>query len=72
MASTGIFLRNTKYVAAWPDEIAAGGLLARTICNDPVVLFRTQGGAIGALEDRCCHRHLPLSRGRVRGEIIQN
>tara|TARA_R110002126_G_scaffold63684_9_gene163235 strand:+ start:2591 stop:2716 length:126 start_codon:yes stop_codon:yes gene_type:complete len=29
-----------------------------------VVLYRTDAGTPAALEDRCCHRHLPLSLGR--------
>lgn len=66
-----MFLRNTWYVAAWPDELRAGELLARTICNEPVALFRGLDGTVGALEDRCCHRHLPLSQGRVCESGVQ-
>ena len=39
--------------------------------NQPVVLYRTAEGKAVALEDRCCHRHYPLSRGKVIGESIQ-
>jgi phenylpropionate dioxygenase-like ring-hydroxylating dioxygenase large terminal subunit len=35
-----------------------------------VVLFRTQDGAIAALEDRCAHRWAPLSQGRLIGDDI--
>lgn len=65
-----MFLKNCWYVAAWDHEIA-DGLLARTILNDPVVLFRDSGGNPVALEDRCCHRHLPLSLGRIAGDNVQ-
>lgn len=37
----------------------------------PVVLFRTASGRIGALEDLCGHRGVPLSCGAVRGEDIR-
>lgn len=37
----------------------------------PVVLFRTESGQVGALEDACGHRLLPLSEGVVRGESIR-
>ena len=47
-------VRNAWYVAAWEMEIGAAPL-ARTILNEPVVMFRTSDG-IAALEDRCCHR----------------
>ena len=66
----GNFLRNQWYVAATSTEVTHKPL-ARTICNEPVVLFRTVGGEVGVLEDRCPHRRVPLSRGWVKGEVIQ-
>jgi phenylpropionate dioxygenase-like ring-hydroxylating dioxygenase large terminal subunit len=39
--------------------------LARTFLDRPMVLFRTPDGAVAALEDRCCHKELPLSCGAV-------
>ena len=64
------FLKNTWYVAAESHEVT-DGVLGRTICGDPVVLFRTDAGMPAALEDRCCHRHLPLSLGKRAGDRIQ-
>ena len=55
-----MFLRNCWYVAAWDDEIGGEVPFARTILGEPVVLFRDAAGKAAALEDRCCHRHLPL------------
>lgn len=66
-----IFYYNCWYVAAWESDLAPGQHLARTFLNEPVVLFRTESGAVGALEDRCCHRAMPLSSGQVDGEIIR-
>lgn len=34
------------------------------------VVFRTNSGRVCAIEDRCLHRHVPLSSGRVKGERI--
>jgi phenylpropionate dioxygenase-like ring-hydroxylating dioxygenase large terminal subunit len=65
-----MFLRNFWYAAAWPSEIA-NGPLARTICGEPVVMFRATDGGSVALEDRCCHRNLPLSMGKVEGDNIR-
>ena len=45
--------------------------MARTLLNEPVVLFRTEAGAVAALEDRCCHRAMPLSCGAVFGNNIR-
>jgi vanillate O-demethylase monooxygenase subunit len=62
-----VFIRNLWYVAAWEHEIPADGLFARTIIDIPLVLFRDDTGRVVALEDRCCHRHAPLSHGRKKG-----
>ena len=40
--------------------------VARTLLNRPMLLFRTPDGAVAALEDRCCHKELPLSFGAVQ------
>lgn len=62
------FLRNAWYVAAVDEELAHGEAarpLARTIMDEPIVLWRRADGKPAAIEDRCCHRHLPLSLGVV-------
>ncbi|HVV93316.1 MAG TPA: aromatic ring-hydroxylating dioxygenase subunit alpha [Hyphomicrobiales bacterium] len=64
------FLRDQWYVAATSAEIAAKPL-ARTICNENLVLFRRADGRIAVLEDRCPHRQAPLSLGEVVGDDIQ-
>ena len=64
-----MFVKNAWYVAAWETEIAEAPL-ARTILSEPVVMFRI-GNVVIALEDRCCHRALPLSMGQVVGDRIQ-
>ena len=65
------FIRNAWYVAAWSNELPAGRLLARTIVGVPLVLWRRADGLIAALEDRCVHRHAPLSRGRLEGDDLR-
>ena len=64
-----MFLRNAWYAAAWETEIGDAPL-ARTILGEPVVMFRA-GGRVAALEDRCRHRALPLSMGRVAGDRLR-
>ena len=66
-----MFVKNAWYVGAWADELDAGRLLARTICGEDVVFFRLADGAVSALEDRCCHRGLPLSHGSVQGDKLE-
>lgn len=65
------FLYNCWYVAGWQAELEAGKVIGRTFLNVPIVLFRTESGTIAAMEDRCCHRALPLSVGAVIGERIR-
>jgi phenylpropionate dioxygenase-like ring-hydroxylating dioxygenase large terminal subunit len=64
-----MFLLNAWYVAAWSKDVT-GAPMARTLLNEPVVLFRTAKGTAAALEDRCCHRGMPLSCGDVQGDDI--
>jgi phenylpropionate dioxygenase-like ring-hydroxylating dioxygenase large terminal subunit len=46
--------------------------LAVALFSTPIVLFRARtGGAPAALLDRCPHRNVPLSMGRVRGPRLQ-
>jgi phenylpropionate dioxygenase-like ring-hydroxylating dioxygenase large terminal subunit len=45
--------------------------LARSIADQPVVLFRDAAGRAQALLDRCCHRYLPLSFGKVTPKGIR-
>jgi vanillate O-demethylase monooxygenase subunit len=57
-----VFVTNAWYVAAWSSEIGRQPL-GRTLLNEPIVLFRDAAGRAAALEDRCCHRGMPLARG---------
>ena len=45
--------------------------MARTICGEPIAFFRGDDGRAFALEDRCVHRHMPLSRGKQIGSEIE-
>jgi len=65
-----MFLRNYWYVGAYAAEIGEQPL-ARTILGEPVLFYRTSDGRAVALEDRCCHRNLPLSMGAREGDGIR-
>jgi len=68
----GAFLRNAWYVAAWSDGVGDGQLVARTIMNEPIVLYRKSNGEVAAIEDRCAHRFAPLHMGKiVNGDRVQ-
>jgi vanillate O-demethylase monooxygenase subunit len=66
-----MWVRNAWYVAAWSHEIEPGRIAARTVIDQPLVLYRTQSGEAVVLEDRCCHRFAPLSLGRLEGDDLR-
>jgi vanillate O-demethylase monooxygenase subunit len=63
------FIRNAWYVIAQSGEVTRTPI-ARTALGTSIVLFRTQGGAVVALANRCCHRSFPLVHGTVDGDTI--
>ncbi|RVU05668.1 aromatic ring-hydroxylating dioxygenase subunit alpha [Novosphingobium umbonatum] len=65
------FLQNVWYVAGFAKDLRPGERIARQFLNQPVVLWRSEGGMAYALEDRCIHRAMPLSSGPVVGEAIR-
>jgi vanillate O-demethylase monooxygenase subunit len=62
-------VRNQWYVAAFGHEVGRD-LLARTICGERLALYRTEGGDVVALADRCVHRQFPLSESRLDGDRV--
>ncbi|MDE0703259.1 MAG: aromatic ring-hydroxylating dioxygenase subunit alpha [Rhodospirillaceae bacterium] len=66
-----MWIRNAWYVAAWAGQVTEGEPFARIYLGEPVVLYRTTDGTVTALEDRCCHRLAPLSRGRLEGDNLR-
>ena len=65
-----MFLHNSWYVAARSAEISRNPL-GRILLGEPVVLYRKEDGMPVALADRCCHRHLPLSMGKLEGDHLR-
>lgn len=58
------------YVAGFAWELKDKPL-GRTLLGRPVVLFRGADGTVAALEDRCCHRALPLSNGTLEQQGLR-
>lgn len=69
--SNEIFVKNCWYVAAWDYDVQIGELYSMSIANEPIVIYRTQSNEVIALEDRCCHRSAPLSKGRLEGDDLR-
>lgn len=66
-----MWLRNCWYVVAWEHEIPVDGLFTRKVLGEPILLYRAAGGKLVAMEDRCCHRLAPLSKGRLEGDCVR-
>jgi phenylpropionate dioxygenase-like ring-hydroxylating dioxygenase large terminal subunit len=64
------FPMNAWYVVAWDVEAKTNNLLARTVCNKPLVIYRRKDGQAVVLEDACWHRLLPLSKGHLEGDDL--
>jgi len=65
-----MFVNDCWYVAAFLDEISRNPI-GRRILNEPIVMYQLQDGTPVALEDRCCHRGLPLSLGETVGDNLR-
>lgn len=59
------------YPLAWSKDLRKARVKGVSFGGDPIVLVRTESGALFALEDRCAHRQVPLHGGLVRGEQLQ-
>lgn len=65
-----MFLQNAWYVADWSENITRT-LLPITILGEKLVIYRDEKNNPVALEDACCHRKLPLSKGNLIGDALQ-
>lgn len=63
-------LHQAWYAACQSKDLKAGAPLARTLLEEPIVLFRGADGVATALIDRCLHRNAALSAGTVRDGCI--
>ena len=59
------------YPLAWSPEVKPGRAVGAHFAGEPIVLVRSKGGHVFALEDRCAHRQVPLHSGVVAGDAIR-
>lgn len=64
------YVRDSWYPAAWSRDIERD-LVARTLLEENIVLYRKTDGSVAALEDLCPHRFLPLSQGNLIDDAVQ-
>lgn len=65
-----MYVKNAWYVAGWASEFDES-LISTTILEEKLVMYRIDNDTVVALEDRCPHRLLPLSKGTRIGNNIQ-
>src|SRR6266702_6212839 len=64
------YVLNTWYAAAWSEDIGRT-LFARRLLNEPLVFYRKEDGTPCVLHDRCPHRFVPLSMGKLLGDDVE-
>src|SRR5260370_28299020 len=65
------FATNCWSVVAASGSVSSTAAFATMLAGKPIVLFRDNTGAVVALEDRCVHRHAPLSLGKVESQGLR-
>lgn len=61
---------NHWYVVALSKQVKSAPF-GVTLWNHPIVLYRDDNGEVHALEDRCPHRQVKLSHGRVTENLLE-
>ncbi|ELS51315.1 putative Rieske (2Fe-2S) iron-sulfur domain protein [Streptomyces viridochromogenes Tue57] len=59
------------YPVALSTSVRTKRVLATAFAGERIALYRGEGGAVYAVEDRCAHRQVPLSMGIVEGETLR-
>ena len=59
------------YPVAVSASVRRGKTFAARFAGERIALYRTEGGVVYGLEDRCAHRQVPLSMGVVEGEALR-
>ena len=60
------YVEDAWYAAGLSKDFEAGGLQGHIIAGKPVVLWRTEDSTLAVFDDRCAHKRMPLSAGRLR------
>lgn len=58
-------VRNAWYSAGMSTDFKVGQLQGMAIAKKPVVIWRTAAEEMVAFDDRCVHKRMPLSRGKL-------
>lgn len=62
--------RNAWYVIANRADVGRE-LMDRTLIDTPLVIYRTEAGEAVVLNGRCPHRHFPLAKSNLEGDVVR-
>ncbi len=67
-----VLVKNAWYVAGLSREFPPRELRGQVVAEKPLVLWRTGDGTVVAFDERCVHKRMPLSQGRlVEGGLLE-
>ena len=70
--AAGVLVKNAWYVAGLAREFAPMQLQGQVVAEKPLVLWRAGDGRVVAFDDRCVHKRMALSQGRlVDGGVLE-
>src|SRR5689334_12572999 len=62
------YVRNCWYAAGMSSDFPQDKLTGHTICDQPIVMWRTRTGQVGAYDERRAHQRYPHSSGRIMAD----
>src|ERR1700730_833500 len=67
-----VLVRNAWSVAGLSHEFPPQQLQGQVIAEKPLVMWRTATGLVVAFDERCCHKRMPLSLGRlIKSDLLE-
>ncbi|MFW9994889.1 MAG: Rieske 2Fe-2S domain-containing protein [Candidatus Odinarchaeota archaeon] len=64
-------IRNQWYVVLLPKELPKNKPIGTTRMGEKLVFWRNKDGTIGCIADRCCHRGVSLSKGKIISKHVE-
>ena len=62
------YILNAWYVAGFSNEFKTNQLKGHKICDQPILTWRTEDGKVVAFDNRCMHKRMPLSEGKIMSD----
>ncbi len=60
-----VLVKDTWYIVGLSGDFQVSVLHGQVVAERPIVLWRTEEGKLVAFDDRCCHKRMPLSAGKL-------